>query len=52
MKSSDLTMILSFSHLKSGPHRLRVGLISPDGYLGQDNAYCFSSPGKFTLPGR
>jgi hypothetical protein len=51
VRSSDLTMILSFSHLKSGPHHLRVGLISPDGQLRDDNAYCFSSPGKFTLTG-
>jgi hypothetical protein len=49
MRAPELTMILSFSHLRRGPHRLRIGLMSPDGRLMDDNAFCFSSPGQFAL---
>jgi hypothetical protein len=48
----DQTVLISFSHLRKGPHRLRVGLMSPEGELVDDNALCFSTPGRFTATDR
>lgn len=47
LQSPNLTLILSFSHLENGSHRLRIGLITPDGRLPLYGRYCFSSPGHF-----
>ena len=49
ISAPELTMIVSFSHLRKGLHHLRIGLMSPDGRLVDDNALCFPSPGHFTL---
>jgi hypothetical protein len=46
---SRVTIALAFPHLKPGPHRLRLGLLDRIGELTEDNAYCFSTPGRFTL---
>jgi hypothetical protein len=46
---SSATITLAFPHLKPGPHRLRLGLLDRIGELTEDNAYCFSTPGRFTL---
>lgn len=47
-----LTMMLSFSGLKVGPHRLRIGLMRPDGQLVDENTLCFTSPGRLTFTER
>lgn len=48
----ELIVMLSFSNLRNGPHRLRIGLMAPDGKLVDDNTFCFSNPGRFTLTSR
>jgi hypothetical protein len=52
IRVSELTMMLSFSNLSKGPHHLRIGLMTPDGQLVDDNTFCFSSPGRFILTDR
>lgn len=47
--SYSTTITLKFSHLKAGKHRLRIGFMGAGNTLDLDNAYCFSSPGYFTL---
>jgi hypothetical protein len=49
VRASSATIALVFPHLKAGPHRLRLGLLNRIGELTQDNAYCFTAPGRFTL---
>lgn len=50
--TQDLTIIVSFLHLRRGPHHLGIGLMNPDGHLIYGNDLCFSSPGHFALTGR
>ena len=45
-----IPITLTFSHLKPGRHHLRIGLMD-EGDLTEDEAYCFSTPGYFTLTG-
>jgi hypothetical protein len=45
-------IILSFSGMGQGKHRIRIGLAGESGDLLQDNAYCFSTPGYFFLTGK
>jgi hypothetical protein len=52
VSARELTIIVSFSQLRKGPHRLRIGLMSPDGRLMYDNTFCFASPGSFSLTER
>jgi hypothetical protein len=49
VSAPELTMIVSFSHLRKGSHHLRIGLLTPEGRLVDDNTFCFSSPGRFSL---
>jgi hypothetical protein len=46
-----VAITLTFSHLKRGRHRLRIGVMGHGGDLTLDQAYCFSTPGYFTLTG-
>lgn len=49
VRATHLVMVLSFPHLTSGSHHLRLGFINTLGQLDNDQSYCFSSPGSFTL---
>ena len=49
VSTTTLMLTLSFSHLKSGAHRLRLGMLSTPGEFGTYQDYCFSTPGRFTL---
>ena len=48
----QLTMIVSFSSLRKGSHRLQIGHMAPDGRLFVENTFCFTSPGRLSLTGR
>ncbi len=49
VRTRSIMTALTFPHLKAGGHVLRLGLLDRTGQLTDDNAYCFSSPGKFVL---
>lgn len=52
IKSTSITMVLTFPHLPVGAHHLRVGLLDTEGNLDQSQSYCFSTPGnaEFIVP--
>jgi hypothetical protein len=47
--SNHMMIALAFPHLKTGAHRLRLGLLDPTGNLTQEDTYCFSTPSRFVL---
>jgi len=48
MSSTDLVTALTFFGLSNGQHRFKLGMVSPEGKLAFENAYCFSVPGQLS----
>jgi hypothetical protein len=49
--STHMIVLISLSGLRRGKHRIAIGLGDRSGELEEDNAYCFSTPGRFDLQG-